>query len=469
MIELTELYELILDNIYNGVLITDSDGIVLYMNRPYGEFLGVYPKAQEGRHCSEVLKYSRMHIVAQTGKPEINQAQWINGQNMVVQRIPIRKNGKIVAVYGQVMFKNAREVEDLAARLSLLQSKVEMYEQELINLRSTHYTFDSIVGESPDIINLKNEARQASRSDFPVLISGESGTGKEVFAQAIHHSSPRRMHPFVRINCAAIPRDLLESELFGYVGGAFTGALPKGKPGKFELANRGTVFLDEIGELPLEMQPKLLQVLEEKQFEPIGGTKIIKSDFRVIAATNQNLEQMILENRFRSDLYYRLNVVPIHIPPLRQRPADIPILARHILKQLAEETRDSPAALSKEAENLLRNHLWPGNTRELANVLERIFSRIEGAVITAEHLPFHAINQGNWVPEFSETASLKSVLERTEKELIARALAETGGNKMAAAKKLGIHRTHLYKKLRKFGLAASSENEIQKSGPGKGS
>lgn len=469
MLDSTELYELILNNIYNGVLITDADGIVLYMNRPYGEFLGVEPKAQEGRHCSEVLEYSRMHIVARTGKAEINQAQWINGQNMVVQRIPIRKNGKVVAVYGQVMFKNAREVENLAARLSVLQSKVEMYEQELINLRSTHYTFDSIVGASPDITNLKNEARQAAENDFPVLISGESGTGKEVFAQAIHHASPRRMHPFVRINCAAIPRDLLESELFGYVGGAFTGARPKGKPGKFELADRGTVFLDEIGELPLEMQPKLLQVLEEKQFEPIGGTKIIKSDFRVIAATNQNLEQMMLENRFRSDLYYRLNVVPIHIPPLRERPADIPILARHILKKLAEEAGDSPAVLSKEAENLLQNHLWPGNTRELANVLERILSRIEEPVLTPEHLPFHSKNQEDWISDFSETTSLKSVLEKAEKELIARVLVETGGNKMAAARKLGIHRTHLYKKLKKFGLTVSSGNERQNNWHWKGS
>jgi PAS domain S-box-containing protein len=452
-----EFYELILDSIYNGVLITDPDGVVLFMNKPYGEFLGLEPKEQVGRHCTEVLDHSRMHIVGRTGKAEINQAQYINGQNMVVQRIPIRRNGQVVAVYGQVMFKDAREVENLAARLSLLQSKVEMYEQELINLRSTHYTFESIVGASPAIINLKNEARHASESDSPVLISGESGTGKEVFAQAIHHASPRRMHPFVRINCAAIPRDLLESELFGYAGGAFTGALPKGKPGKFELANRGTVFLDEIGELPLEMQPKLLQVLEEKEFERIGGTKIIRSDFRVIAATNQDLAQRMHHNRFRSDLYYRLNVVPIHIPPLRERKVDIPLLARHILSRLAEETAELMPGLSEEAAEALKKYDWPGNVRELANLLERIFARVGSGVILPAHLPFHLRKTENRGPAVPADKSLKAVLEQTERDLIVRALKDCGGNKVEAARKLGIHRTHLYKKIKKHGLSPGTE------------
>lgn len=446
-----EMYELILDNIYNGVLITDAAGYVTYMNKPYGEFLGIDPEAQIGKHCTDVLAHSRMHIVAQTGKAEINETQWINDQNMVVQRIPIRKNGEIVAVYGQVMFKNAREVGHLAAKLSLLESKVEMYEQELINIRSTRYTFESIIGSSPGIIDLKNKAQQAAESDFPILISGESGTGKEVFAQAIHHASPRRMHPFVRINCAAIPRDLLESELFGYAAGAFTGASPKGKPGKFELANHGTIFLDEIGELPIEMQPKLLQVLEEKEFERIGGTKVTKSDFRVIAASNQDLEQLINENRFRSDLYYRLNVIPIHIPPLRDRKSDIPVLAGNILAQLAEEAAQSPVSLTEAAKEALKAYHWPGNVRELSNVLERIYSSMKEEIINADHLPFNLKGPGKMHFE-TDTLNLRAMLEKTEKELIQRGMQEAGGNKMQAARKLGIHRTHLYKKLKKHGL-----------------
>ncbi|MCF8035829.1 MAG: sigma 54-interacting transcriptional regulator [Desulfobacteraceae bacterium] len=453
MTDRLEMYELILNNIYNGVLITDVNGYVTYMNDPYGEFLGLAPAAQIGKHCTEVLEHSRMHIVAKTGKAEINETQWISGQKMVVQRIPIRKNGTIVAVYGQVMFKNAKEVGDLAARLSLLQSKVEMYEQELINLRSTRYTFDSIVGSTPDIAELKKIARRASEIDFPVLISGESGTGKEIFAQAIHQAGPRRMHPFVRISCAAIPRDLLESELFGYAGGAFTGASPKGKPGKFELANRGTVFLDEIGELPMSMQPKLLQVLEEKEFERVGGTTVIKSDFRIIAATNRDLEKMIEQGRFRSDLFYRLNVISLHIPPLRERKADISAMTRHILKRLAREAAVSPAGLCDEAERVLRVYHWPGNVRELENILERIVSSMEDEIITTAHLPMHMLADNKSGSESAGTGGLKTILEKTEKDLLVKALRDAGGNKMKAARMLGIHRTHLYKKLKNYGLA----------------
>lgn len=450
MLRPVELYELILDNIYNGVLITNAEGYVIYMNRPYGEFLGLDPLTQIGKHCTEVLEFSRMHIVAKTGQAELNQAQWINGHNMVVQRIPIRQNDQVVAVYGQVMFKNAREVGDLAARLSLLQSKVEMYKQELINLRATRYTFDSIVGSSPAIVDLKKTARRAARGDSAVLISGESGTGKELFAQAIHQASPRCVHPFVRINCAAIPHDLLESELFGYSGGAFTGALAKGKPGKFELANKGTIFLDEIGELPLDMQPKLLEALEEKAFERVGGTTVVQSDFRLIAATNRDLEELISENRFRGDLYYRLNVIPIHIPPLRQRKPDIPLLARHILMQLTHESARAPVTLSEEAEEALKSYHWPGNVRELVNVMERILLTLEGHTITAEYLPFRSKGPRKRGPSFFGTKNLKEVLCQTEAELIMAVLRDADGNKVEAARQLGIHRTHLYKKLKKI-------------------
>ena len=453
MVSRLHMYELILDNIYNGVMITDDQGYVTHMNTPYGQFLGLDPNQQIGRHCTEVVENSRMHIVAKTGKAEINDTQRIKGQNMVVQRIPIRNNGQIVAVFGQVMFKDVREVGDLAARLSLLQSKVDMYEQELINLRSTRYTFASIVGRSPQIMELKQEAEKASGNDSPVLITGESGTGKEVFAQAIHQAGPRRVHPFVRINCAAIPRDLLESELFGYAGGAFTGALAKGKPGKFELGNRGTVFLDEIGELPLTMQPKLLQVLEERAFERIGGTTPIKSDFRVIAATNQNLERMMLERCFRKDLYYRLNVIPLYLPPLRERKQDIPDLAEHIFKQLAEEAAVPRISLPPEVIGALQDADWPGNIRELANVLERILRSTDGRSVSLADLPVYLNGSGPTGTRPAATVeSLRSVLETTERGYILEMLEATGGNKREAARRLGIHRTLLYKKLAKHGI-----------------
>jgi PAS domain S-box-containing protein len=444
-----EMYRLIFDSIYNGALVTDEKGYVTHFNKPYGEFLGVNPDDQIGSHCTDSVENSRMHIVAETGKSEINQSHRIMGQNMVVQRIPIKKDGRVIAVFGQVMFKDVKDVRKLATELSLLESKVKLYEEELINLRSTRYTFDSIIGSSQAIKSLKIEALRAAANQFPVLISGESGTGKELFAQAIHHAGPRRVHPFVRINCAAIPKDLLESELFGYEKGAFTGADPNGKPGKFELARHGTVFLDEVGDLPLEMQPKLLRVIEDKEFERVGGTKIIQSDFRIIAATNQNLEQMLIDNRFRKDLFYRLNVIPLHIPPLRERKSDILPTTRHLLKQMAREANLEEQKIDREAEKALNNYGWQGNVRELSNVLERTMSTLEGDTIRLQHLPFYVYRSHRKFPEHHQSP-LKDVQTRTEKEAILYTLQETNNNKTRAAKILGIHRTLLYKKMSKY-------------------
>lgn len=446
-----EMYRLIFDSIYNGAIVTNAEGYVTHFNKPYGMFLGLDPSKQIGRHCTKVIENTRMHIVAETGKAEINQTQLIKGQNMVVQRIPIKKNGKIMAVYGQVMFKDIKDVQKLANELSLLESKVKLYEQELITLRSTRYTFESIIGKSEAIKVLKKEALRAATNQFPVLISGESGTGKELFAQAIHHASSRKLYPFVRINCAAIPKDLLESELFGYEKGAFTGAKSEGKPGKFEIAQNGTVFLDEVGDLPIEMQPKLLRAIEDKEFERVGGTKIIKSDFRVIAATNQNLEEMMTDGRFRKDLFYRLNVIPLHIPPLRNRRSDIIPIARHLLKQMAQEANLFEFKLDKESHKALRNYEWPGNVRELSNVLERVMSTLEGGTIYLKDLPFY-IYGGRKISPKNSQAFLKEVHTKTEKEAIRYALKETNNNKAKAAEMLGIHRTLLYKKIKKYNL-----------------
>ncbi len=447
-----QLWGFIFDSIYNGCIVTDPNGYVTHFNKPYGEFLGVDPEKQIGRHCTEVVENTRMHIVAQTGKAEINQAHFIKGQKMIVQRIPIKKDGKVIAAFGQVMFKDVRDVRKLAKRLSLLESKVELYEQELMSLRSTRYTLDSIFGESAAIKSLKKEALRAASTQFPVLISGESGTGKELFAQGIHHASPRKFHSFVRINCAAIPKDLLESELFGYEKGAFTGAKASGKPGKFELAHQGTIFLDEIGELPLAMQPKLLRVLEDKEFERVGGNKIVRSDFRLIAATNQNLENMLAEGRFRKDLFYRLNVIPLAIPSLRERKEDIGPIAKHLLNQMAEEISSPSVHLDPEAEEGLCRYDWPGNIRELSNVLERVLFSLEGDIIGLADLPFH-VSRGLRNKPAPGVQSIKAAQKKAEMEAIVCALKSTRNNKAQAARLLGIHRTHLYKKIRKYGIS----------------
>jgi PAS domain S-box-containing protein len=446
-----EMYRLIFESIHNGAMVTDAEGIITHFNKFYGQFLGLEPQAQIGRHCTEAVENSRMHIVAKTGKAEINHSQLIQGQKMVVQRVPIVRDGKVIAVFGQVMFKDVKDVGKLARELSLLESKVKLYEEELLSLRSTRYTFDSIIGRSEAVKTLKREALKAAANTFPVLITGESGTGKELFAQAIHHASARRLHPFVRINCAAIPRDLLESELFGYEKGAFTGAKTEGKPGKFELAHAGTIFLDEIGDLPAEMQPKLLRAIEDKEFERVGGNKIVRSDFRVIAATNQHLESMLAAGRFRKDLFYRLNVIPLYIPPLRERPADILAIAEHFLEQVAREANLDGLSIDKEAERALRAYAWPGNVRELTNVLERSVSALEGQTIRVADLPFYVPRGGRRDAPRQQT-SLREMQSRSEREAIWSALKDADFKKARAARTLGIHRTLLYKKMKKYAL-----------------
>ncbi len=446
-----EMYRLIFDSIHFGALVTDADGVITHFNVPYGNFLDIDPAAQIGRHCTEAVENSRMHLVAQTGRSEINQSQLIKGQSMVVQRIPIRRDGKVIAVFGQVMFKDVRDVGKLARELSLLESKVKIYEEELATLRSTRYTFESIVAESEVMAGLKGEALKAAANSFPVLITGESGTGKELFAQSIHHASLRRLQPFVRINCAAIPRDLLESELFGYEKGAFTGARTEGKPGKFELAHQGTIFLDEIGDLPLEMQPKLLRAIEDKEFERVGGTRVVRSDFRVIAATNHHLESLLTAGKFRKDLFYRLNVVALHIPPLRERRGDILAIMHHCLRRIAAEAGLVAITVDPAAERALRLCEWPGNVRELVNVLERSVSAIEGQTIRLSDLPFY-LQRARRSAGRPQPASLREMQSRSEREAIWMALKEADYHKVRAARLLGIHRTLLYKKMKKYGL-----------------
>jgi transcriptional regulator with PAS, ATPase and Fis domain len=449
-----ELFQLLFDNIPSGAMLTDANGIVTHLNKPYADFLGTSSKKNIGRHCTEVVENSRMHIVGKTGIPEINQIQMIRGQNIVVHRIPLKKAHRVVAVFGLVMFQDSSEVVQLSRKLHSLESRVLSYEKELMNLRSTHYTLDSIIGTSAVIAHLKKQALLAAANTSPVLITGESGTGKELFAQAIHHAGPRKLQPFIQINCAAIPKDLLESELFGYNRGAFTGALASGKPGKFELADQGTIFLDEIGDLPLEMQPKLLKVLEEKCFDRVGGNKPIHSDFRLIAATNQDLESLIARGRFRKDLYYRLNVISMNIPPLRERAEDVVALTMNLLVKLARRNGCATARISPEAMEALAAHAWQGNVRELSNVLERALLAMQGEEIKIVDLPF--VLKGPRAPidnpDIQSVRTLKADVERTA--LVA-ALRKTGNNKAQAAGLLGIHRTLLYKKMKKYGIPLS--------------
>jgi nitrogen regulation protein NR(I) len=327
----------------------------------------------------------------------------------------------------------------------------------------------SIIGESSQVQELFKVIDKVADSPSTVLITGESGTGKELVATALHDGSSRKDKPLIKINCAAIPKDLMESELFGYERGAFTGAVTS-KPGRFELADAGTIFLDEIGEVPIEMQVKLLRVLQESEFERVGGIKTTRVDVRLIAATNRDLLAEVEAGRFRKDLYYRLNVVPIHLPPLRERRADVPALVRHFIEKYNKRLNKKIEGIADEALVMLQAYPWPGNIRELENLMERVILFADGPRIEAHDLPAPVRGVGGTTtftaesptPEIGETP-LKEILKarqaEIEKAFIVQALGKTEGNVTRAAKLLGISRKSLQTKMKEFGLRDESPAE----------
>jgi transcriptional regulator with PAS, ATPase and Fis domain len=302
------------------------------------------------------------------------------------------------------------------------------------------HRYHMVVGKSPQIRDALNVAKKAAPSRSTILLLGESGTGKEIFARAIHNWSDRRDKPFVVINCVGLSRELLESQLFGHEKGAFTGALELRK-GKMELAHGGTVFLDEVGDISTELQTKLLRFLQEREFERVGGTTPIRVDLRIIAATNRDLNHAVRDGHFREDLYYRLNVVPVTLPPLRERKEDVPALANYLLKRSALETKKNFTGITKEALRKLIAYRWPGNVRELANVIESAVVLGQGPELTVDDLPTAVVSDAPTV--LSEGFSYHQAIDTYRRELIAKTLAQAGGNRAAAAKLLGLQRTYL--------------------------
>ena len=449
-----EKYESALEGLSECIMGVDDKGNVNFLSRSYAKLLGINdPNSVIGKHCTEIVENTRMHIVIQTGEAEIGHFIQIGERTVLATRIPIFHNGTITGAIGKIMFHDVDELKALANRVQEMESKIEFYEKEMKRIRGAKYSFQSIVGKSDKIREVKNNAQKVARSRSTVLIKGETGTGKELFAHAIHLASPRNAGPFLPVNCAAIPKELLEAELFGYESGAFTGANKGGKPGKFELANHGTLFLDEIGDLPLDMQAKLLRVLERKEIERIGATTSKKVDVRIIAATNRDLWEMTRKGSFRDDLYYRLNVFMLDIPPLRERKEDILPIASRLIIKLNEEMGLNVASLEDDVKKIFMKYHWPGNIRELENVLERSMNVIDNNDhIRTHHLPVYLV-KGRGLAQAESIYSLKKQLEEAEKKAILRALEKAGRNKMEAASLLGIHRASLYRKLEKYEIS----------------
>jgi PAS domain S-box-containing protein len=456
------------------MVVVDANGIVTMISEEYARFNGTTVADAVGKHATQVIENTRMHVVAKTGVAEIGERQTIHGRALIVNRIPLRDGDRVIGAYGRVVFKTVEQLRELASKMNLLESKVKYYEEELTHLRGARYTFGSIVGAGAAITAAKEEAERASRTDSTVLLRGETGTGKELFAHAIHAAGPRRAGPFIKLNCAAVPAELLESELFGYEEGAFTGARRGGKPGKFELAAGGTLFLDEIGDMPLPMQAKLLRVLQEKEVDRVGGTGSRRVDLRLIAATARNLEEMVGQGIFRADLYYRVNVIPIRIPPLREHPEDLGAIAEAFLARLSADTGEPKRRLSAELLEILRAYPWPGNVRELQNGLERAVAMSPREVLRPEHFLGHLLRfahgsreeatPGTKEVDGEETwamppGSLASVKAEAERSAILSALAAVGGNRTRAAELLRIHRVKLHEKIKRYGIAGSSAPE----------
>ena len=444
-----------------GLIVADAEGRYAYVNQRWSSLTGYTFEQVKGRYVRDVVRLSRVDEVLKTQKFVSGDAILLNSQTgeevpVYCSYTPLFHENKLEGCLVYMIRKNedvsmavpshvVSLLEELNRQMQLLQS----FQQNTVD------PLDRIVGNSPEILKMKHEIVCAARSSSTVLIDGETGSGKELVAHAIHELSPRCKNRLIKVNCAAIPAELLESEFFGYVEGAFTGASRGGRIGKFEMANGGSLFLDEINQMPLALQPKLLRVLQEREIERVGSSATIPIDTRIISSTNTPLEKLVMEEKFRSDLYFRLNVVCIHVPPLRERSEDIPLLIDWLMKQLNFRLNLQIPGISQEAVQRLMEYDWPGNVRELQNVLERAMNLAWFETLEWKYFSDYFKHHAYETKTLNSAAPPRLLRQRTdelEKDILMRVLQEFHGNKTLVAQNLGISRTILYKKLHKYQL-----------------
>ncbi|MCP3033329.1 sigma 54-interacting transcriptional regulator [Halobacillus sp. A1] len=431
------------------IVIVDREGFISYMNDGYCRFLELDKEEVKGKHVTEVIDNTRMHLVVESGTEEIADLQQIRGKYMVANRVPLIADGEVVGALGMVLFRDTEEWLKMNSHIKALLLELEAYRKQMNDQNGASYSLHDIVSSSPEMDQLKNKMMKLAPGDVSILLRGESGTGKELFAHSIHQLSERNTKPFVKVNCAAIPEHLLESELFGYQEGAFTGAKKGGKPGKFQLADGGTLFLDEIGDMPLHAQVKILRVLQEGEVEAVGAVKPDQIDVRVIAATNQSLEKLIQSQQFREDLFYRVNVVQVKIPPLRERQEDLRVLSKYLLQKVTERIGKRVVDFDREVYQCFQHYHWPGNVRELENVIEAAVYLTYTEIIQVDDLPEHI----QYVRSSEQTGtSLRDIMDHAERQAIERTMKKTGGDKSEAAKLLDISKSSLYEKVKKHHL-----------------
>ncbi len=452
-----DVYKLIIEQLEIAV-VTDKYGRYVYVTKSWEDYYGKKLDEVKGMFVRDVLPASKIHEALEAKHsiigypvPIVNNKQ----EKGFCNYIPIIKNGEVVAGFIYVIFKSEKSAVDFSKMLNGMMDELKYYQQELKQLRKAKYSIDEIIGESTAIINLKKQIRRAAKSTSTVLIEGETGCGKELVAHSIHDLSNRTLKPFIKINCAAIPTELFESELFGYEYGTFTGAKKEGKKGKFEMSSGGSLFLDEINQMSMVLQPKLLRVLQEKEIERIGGKESIPVDIRLIVASNSSVEKMVIDNKFRSDLFYRLNVISIKIPPLRERKEDIVLLVENIINRLNFQLGLNIEGIDLGVIEKFKEYEWPGNVRELQNVVER-----------GMNMALSGIMEWNHFEEYFENKLLKNINSKRknkgflikqakkslEKEIIIDVLEKCCNNKALVSRELGISRTMLYKKMKEYGI-----------------
>lgn len=428
---------------------------MIYINQAFSDFLKIPIEEMVGKLVTDINSTSMFLQTLETRKADIAvRHKFPTGSEAICHRIPLFDSfGELVGGMGMILFEEVAEMEKLLNHCRQLDAKIKLYQHEIARLNRAKYSLNDFIGQSLPAQKVRKLVKKAARVNTNVLITGESGVGKEIIAQAIHVESLRNDMPFVSINCSAIPENLLESELFGYDEGSFTGAKKGGNMGKFELANKGTLFLDEIGDMPYSMQAKLLRALQEKEVYRVGGKYPVLVDIRIVAATHKNLLEMVENGEFREDLYYRLNILQIDIPPLRERIDDVKLLLDDFIIRFYKEygfLRKVPASILK----IMKNYDWPGNVRELKNVVEKMCVNAEDTMVRIYDVPqnlLHAVE----TRDRKKSLGLKEIVGNFEKKIILSALESCGGNISKTARELDIPRMSLYRKLKEYKIGIS--------------
>lgn len=432
-------------------VVIDTQSRIVYMTERYAELFKVKRPLPIGKPLEQFVPGEGLSAVLRTGKESVEEFFEHDGQTMVINRLLIRRAGEVIGAFAFTSTSTRLTLKQLEVKMAFLNKQVSFYRENYLEHIGTKYNIDQIVTQDAGLKNLISLTRKVARTRSAVLINGESGTGKELFAHSIHNLSQRVNMPFVILNCAAIPESLLESELFGYAEGAFTGALKGGKKGKIEQADGGTLLLDEVNSMPIQLQAKLLRAVQEKEVQVIGGeNKVV--DVRFVFTTNQDLAELVRDGKFREDLYYRINVVELRIPPLRQRVGDIPILVNHFIEKLNGELGVRVSGVDHGAMALLCQYPWPGNIRELENMIERALNYASSGVLTVEHFDRLRLKIGLADGQKEGAFQLREARAEAERIAIIRALKYTKGNKKQAAILLDIDRSILYDKIKRYNI-----------------